>query len=487
MREPVEIIENQQPFTPTLRDVAAILFRQRAVIVGAFVVILASVLFSGILAPKYQAQMKLLVRRERVDPVVTSQQNTAQFGRAEVTEAEINSEVELLNSQDLLRKVVIATSLQSDERGGDQEIKIARAVRHLAKRLNIEPLRKTNIISVTYESSNPERAAKVLNSVETFYLEKHLEVHRPSGEFKFFDQQTEQYRNGLKTAETRLSNFTREEGVVSAQLERDITLQKLSDFDSSGKQAEAAIAETDQRIRALETQRASLDPRMTTQVRKSDNPQLLQQIKSTLLNLELKRTELLAKFEPSYRPVQELEKQIADTKAMIASEESAPVREETTDENPTYQWVNSELAKARTELSGLKARAATTQLIVEKYRQGARQLQEQSVVQQDLLRATKTEEDNYLLYLRKEEEARIADALDKRGILNVAVAEQPTVPALPARSTWLYALMGIALAGTGSIGLAFTTDFLDPSFRTPGEVMKALDSPVLAALPKDGN
>jgi uncharacterized protein involved in exopolysaccharide biosynthesis len=225
---------------------------------------------------------------------------------------------------------------------------------------------------------------------------------------------------------------------------------------------------------------------MVTQRRTADNPQLLQQMKSTLLTLELKRTELLTKFEPNYRLVQEIEKQIAETRAAIAAEESAPVRDETTDADPTREWARSELVKAEAELSGLQARAAADQAALVKYRQGARSLQQASIIQQDLVRAAKTEEENYLLYLRKQEEARINDALDRRGILNVALAEAPTVPALPARSRWLYGVLSVFMAGMASIGLVFTADFMDSSFRTPDEVTAFLDAPALAYFPKDG-
>ena len=61
---------------------------------------------------------------------------------------------------------------------------------------------------------------------------------------------------------------------------------------------------------------------MTTVVRNSDNPQLLQQLKSTLLNLQLKRTELLTKYEPTYRLVQEVDQQIADAKNAISAEDA---------------------------------------------------------------------------------------------------------------------------------------------------------------------
>jgi len=481
-----EFIEERidhRPSGPTARDVAAIIFRQKKILLLSFVVILLGIALSGVLMPKYRAQMKILVRRERVDPVVTSQSNSLQFAREEVTEAELNSEVELLNSSDLLRKAVLATGLQ-DQESGEEEVRTAKATRQLGRKLQIEPLRKTNVIAVTYESSDPALASKVLNTLASLYTEKHLEVHRPSGEFKFFDQQTEQYRKGLQRAEQKLTDFTRERGTVSAQMERDITLQKLSEFEVSYRQTQAAIAETEQRIRALEQQQTSLPGRLTTQVRTSDNPQLLQQMKSTLLTLELKRTELLTKFEPSYRLVQELDKQIAETRAAIAGEDKAPVREQTTDQNPTSLWVNSEMAKARTDLSALKAKATATNAILSSYRQSARDLQESTVAQQDLLRAAKTAEENYLLYQRKQEEARINDALDQRGILNVAIAEQPTVPALPVRSALLYGLLSVFLAGTASLGMAFTSDFLDPSFRTPTEVNAYLGAPVLASIPK---
>jgi polysaccharide biosynthesis transport protein len=183
--------------------------------------------------------------------------------------------------------------------------------------------------------------------------------------------------------------------------------------------------------------------------------------------------------------VVEVEKEIRETRATIAGEKDAPVRDETTDQNPTYEWVKSELAKAQTELSGLKARAVADQVALAKYRTDARNLQQAAIVQQDLLRAAKTEEDNYLLYRRKQEEARINDALDARGILNIAIAEPATVPALPSRSLSYYVLLCALLASCASIGIAFFNDLLDPSVRTPDEVSLRLELPVLASIPKE--
>ena len=474
---------------PTSRDLVAVLFRQRWVMFTVFATIIIAILFSGVWKPKYEAQMKILVRRQRVDPVVSPQASaTAQYNGNDVSEEDINSEVELLNSKDLLRKVVITTGL--NEKHGwtlghdDEQERTEIAARDLAKHLNIEPLRKTNMISVSYSSRDPQLAANVLNALSVAYTEKHLAVHRPSGEYKFFDQQTEQYRQGLAQAQEQLTQFVKENGVVSADTERDLALHRVDEFDAEARQAQADVTENNNRIRSLEAQLQSVDPRITTTVRTSENPQLMQQLKSTLLDLQLKRTELLTKYDPSYPLVQEIEKKVAEAQSAIASEETKPVREESTDKNPNYQWIQSELTKAQAQVSGLKARAAAASAIGTRYQNAARQLSRSGVVQENLLRTAKTDEENYLLYVRKREEARISDALDQRGILNVALAEQPVVPALPARSPMNTAMLTFLLGISFSVCSAFVVDFFDPSFRTPDELAGYLGTPVLAALPK---
>ncbi len=105
------------------------------------------------------------------------------------------------------------------------------------------------------------------------------------------------------------------------------------------------------------------------------------------------------------------------------------------------------------------------------------------ITQQDLLRTQKANEQNYLLYLKKGEEARIADALDQSNILNVAVMQAPYVPALPSRSPWLLGMVGLVLASVVSLAVGFGLDYMDQSFRTPAEVTDELGIPVLAAVP----
>ena len=113
------------------------------------------------------------------------------------------------------------------------------------------------------------------------------------------------------------------------------------------------MSDTKHRVRELDTQLAKLPARNVTQVRTADNPELLRALKASLLDLELKKTQLLTKFEPSHRLVQEVEQQIAQAKEAIAAEKQSPVRDETTDLDVNYEWAKAELQKAQVEMKGL--------------------------------------------------------------------------------------------------------------------------------------
>ena len=491
MAEELTIIRKPVPaISPTMRDLLAVLFRQRRLALFSFMATFLAVLGYGMLAPSYQAHMNVLVRRGRVDPLVTPAPTPSpMFQRDEITDEELNSQVELLRDDEILRTVVQATAPAGSpwyERylGGSEEVRLARSVRRMARRLMVVPIRKTNIIQVDYSSSDPAQAAAVLHSLAHAYLERQQRVRRPSGEYEFFDQQVTQSRRGLLDAEFRLMDFSSDQGVVSAAQERDMALQKLSDAEANDRQTQVTIVETRRRIRDLESKLRSLPERTLTVIRNSDNPQLTEKMKSKLLELQLKRTELLTKFQPSYRLVQEIDQQIAETRASILGEEHSPLRDETTNQEPNHEWAKSELIKAQVELGTLEAHGQAVRIQVTGYREVAQRLGGNALRQGELLAELKVAEEKYLLYVNKREEARIENALDQGGILNVTIAEEPRVPALPARAGWVFGLIGVMLGSTLSTGLAFTADYLNPGFRTPDEVVDYLGVPVLASLPR---
>ncbi len=481
-------------FTP--RSLLSILFRRRQLIAISFFAVFIPVLLAvALLPPEYESETSILVQRQRFDPVITSssatQTQAAELSQLErLDEQDIDSEIDLLQSPNVLREVVVKLGLwkkvprwrsllpiplASDDK------RIARSVIDLRKHLTVDPPNKSNMVTVHYRSHHPQQSAQVLQALVNVYMEKHLEVHRPAGSTEFFSQDVERNRRALEDAENRLVNFTQTQGVVAAGAEDATLLQKIADFDASLQTTQAQIASTKHRIADLEGQRKTVQPRITTSVKTASL--LLENLKSTLYSLELKRTELLTKYQPTYRLVKDVDKQIAETRSAIAKAQAAPTAESTTDQDPVYMWVNSELAKARSDLAALRATATETEQTLRSYRERAVHLQELATQQEDLTRNVKAAEDAYMGSLRQQSQARLSEALDRSRIMNVAVAEAASVPALPTMSALLKLALGFALAVMVALGLAFAVDYWDPSFRTPDEVEAFLELPVLAAIP----
>jgi uncharacterized protein involved in exopolysaccharide biosynthesis len=477
------------------RLLLAILFRRRRVMLTTFLAVFVPIALAAFLLPgDYISETKVLVQRLRFDPAISANSapgdSAAGESMARLHEEDVDSEIDLMQSEDLLRQAAVQSDLWKHMGSWrmllrlpppPKDRQIAKATQVIRKNLEIEPPNRSNIVTLRYHSTNPQLAARVLQALTSLYFERHVQVHRPAGSTEFFNQEVEQNRLALQQADARLNDFTKAQGIISADAENNSLLQKTADFDASLQSTKSQIASVQQRIHNLEAQLATASPRVTTQVKTSTVP--VDTLKSTLYSLQLKRSDLLTKYQPEYRLVQDVDKQIADAKLAIAAAEAAPSTERTTDEDPVHKWLVSELARAQSELAALRAGGAQIGRTVSDYHARSIRLEELGKQQEELLRSRKTAEDTYLASLRKQADARLSEALDRSRIMNVALAEAATVPVLPVTPPLLRLALGFVLALLAACGAGFITDYWDPSFRTPVEVEAALGIPVLIAIP----
>ena len=474
---------------PTPRELVRPLFHYRGPVAGTFLLVVAlTVAFVASLPRVYVAEMKLLIKRERLDAIVTSDARASATPPADIPETELNSAVELLKSRDLLERVVVEAGLAESEdpsrKGSPSPRAVASAVNDLRDSLEVWPVRKTTLIYVAYAAPDPQLAARVLDRLAALYLEKHLTVQRPAGAHQFFSEQAARLQQEFRAAQDRLRAFNEEQHVVSASDEKAGALRLLSESELHLQQTEASIADATRRIESIESEMQSTPAREVTQSGNSANVQLVRELTTRILELQIKRNDLLQRFTPAYPPVMRLQEEVDQLQDALASAEATPLRNETIDRNPTYQWLRNEAARVTTERAALLARAGATRRAIAAYRERAQRLESLDMEQHQLMSELKTAEDNYLLYQRKQEETRIGDALDRTRIANVAIAEAPTVPQKPAPSRRLLLL----IAGTGlalglACGVAFLLHATNPCFRTPDDVYQVLDVPVLASLP----
>jgi uncharacterized protein involved in exopolysaccharide biosynthesis len=479
----------------TLRDLVSPLFRHRRLATACFAgALLLSIAAAVLLSRKYESRMEILVNRERLDPVVTTESTTQLPQMApQVTEEEINSEVELLQSRDVLEKVVLVCGLQNDGSsswltkllpGHGQDSALSRAVETLSKQLKVKIVPKTNLINITYRSKDPQVAFGVLNNLANLYLEKHVAVHRPAGSFEFFTKEADRYHQALQESEARLSSFDSQEGLVAPDEERTNMGLKLADAVAALHTAQQAAVADEHRIRDVQSQMKATPARSTTQQVSNSADLLLQQLQGNLLTAQVNRGQLLMKYDPSYPLVQQVDQQIKQTQAAIEQAEKTKYVNQTTDRDPTYEFLREDIARTQADLASQKATAIALDRTITTLREKMVELDQKALKQADLVREHKANEANYLLYLSKREQERTSDALDKKRIANVAIAVPPAIPTLPVHSATLIGFAGLFLSIAIGMGVAYLAEYMDPSFHTPNEVVETLRVPLVVAIPK---
>lgn len=483
--------------TLTMRDLLTPIFRRKRLVIVVFLsVFLFSVYVAWSWASRYYvSEMQLVVDQGRADPAITSAQNAAVISNKGVTPDQISSEIALLKGQDILRKVVEACNLGNRWSASElllpkdpERIKAARiqsAAIQLQKGVKVEAEKVSNVINVKYGAmGDPKIPACVLQNIGKFYLEKHLLLRRPTGSTNFFAEQTEKYRLELADVETRLAGFSREEGIAAPDVLRTDVAQQVAASMAALHQAQQAIASDEERLKDTVAQLANTPDRITTQQSSNAASQLMQQLETTLLNAELKRAQLLVKYEPSFPLVREADDEIAKTHAAIEKAKGMNYVNQTTDLNPTFQMLQQDIARTRLDLATQKANSIAIASSIRTMHSQMVDLDGKSVKQAALLREAKAGESNYLLYLNKREQEKTSDALDQKRIADVAIAVPPVVSALPAFNPFLVGLGGLIMAVLAAFAAAFLTEWMDPSFRTPDDVFRALHIPVLATLPR---
>jgi uncharacterized protein involved in exopolysaccharide biosynthesis len=452
----------------TLEDLKAAVLRHSQILLVCFIALSAGAVAAVMLAtPMYHAQLKLLVKHDRADSVVSAAAEPDN-SRAELSENDVLSQVELVRSDDLLEKVATEAGLvrrlvDSEAVSTDAEA-LAVATKQLREDLRVTPIKRTWLIDVSYQSQDPRTARHVLDTLTRLYLEKHLTLHRPSGIHKFFTEQTEQAKQALQAAHDRLLAFSQKNGVVSASLEREGTLQRFLEFDAMRAQAAAAQVEASQRLNAVRQELAKTPLQHVAQVRTSDDANATRDVKARILELETQRTELLQKFTPQYRGVRDIDTQLQELRTALAQAQANPLKEETLSANPTRQWLDTERARVMADSAAAQARMQAFGSTANRYREKAQKLEQQNAEERELVRHVQTAEQKYLLYSQKQEEARISDELDRTRIANVVVAQAPTVDFEATRNpslAMLPLLIGISLLL--SLAAALAADVFDPN------------------------
>ncbi|MEX5218532.1 MAG: exopolysaccharide transport family protein [Nitrospira sp.] len=354
-----------------------------------------------------------------------------------------------------------------------------KAVNKLRAHLNVEGVRQTHVFVASLDSPDPDFAADALNALVGIYMDHHLAVRKGKGSREFFDEQTEQMRGELRKAEQRLQAFKEKWNIVSIEDQKRNLLHQVTQTEAALRESQVAGAETDVRINKLKERLAGQQEAIPLTNVSERNP-MLDQLKNRLMQMELE----YAQYVPDSPAAGDLIREIATVRARLQAESAKVTGPATSGVNQTYQDLKRTLVNEEGRRESLRPRLTELTKQLKYYRDTLNTLDQREMELHGLMREVKVKQEAFDLYLKKEEESRINDMLDRKGISNVTAIEYATIPQKAVRPRKLINLIiGMLVGLLGGFGTAYAAEYMRRSFLTREEVENALHRPVIAALP----
>ena len=461
-------------------EVVTAFFRNKRKIVIAAVSFLLLVLTVFIVKPKhYEAHMMFMVRNEASSLPISSFDDRPQMPEPEqaMTDVQIGTEIELLKGNELHRQVISAMH------PGLSSSQLDRRLLKFNKDLTVLPVPKTTLIGVTYSATSKEEAVATLTALSKSYLAYRANIRGSEGTYAFFDQEANRYYQKLQGDQAALAKFNRVNRVSLLDEEKDVIVHKLSDARATLYDNEANVREADKRIQTMQSARSTIPARVTTQRRDLPDQIGYGHLNSILADLENERLDLLAKYHPTDRRVQEVEAKIANIQGELKQAQQSKSVEEQSDLNPIRQTVEADLQQSTFRSAGLQAREKSLAAQVNQYEAKLQQLNQITGQNEDLQTKIKQDEANYDVYSKRREDARISHTLDNDKLANVRQVVDPAI--VPqTNGDRLLSLLCICVIGLLLIvGVGVLAGLWSPSFHSPWELENAIGAPVLATIP----
>ncbi len=489
----------------------------------------------------FQARAVIQVDQEQANPELVTSDRRSPISSQDPSY--FNTQLQLLNSESLLRRVVKELSLDSNkefqkakaqesvsplksvlravglasdnskkrEKGVDEvsisastnlasteeiaeAVRLAPFVDIIKKNLGIEPVRESRVtvkdtrwIELTFRNTNPDLAALIVNGIGEVFTktnqEKRTGTSRKTNDF--LQERIATLQSEIRAGEVKLFELSKTAGILRTDNEQTIVLDRLSGLNKQLLEAENdrknAQAEYEEVNKSPESLRARAEEQTAryTTERENNIRNLINDTQKEIAKLKAQRARLLEEYQPTAIEVVEIDTQIET----LANEIKKATVGNEADLTSFRKRVSADLANnLKTKYLTAKAKEDKIKSAYsEQYNQA--QGQNQSGVMIGLLKQDIETKKGFLENLTKQQKESDIAAVGTGNNINVAeIAIPPETPVAPSRLTTV--LAALFLSTLFGMGLALFLEYLDDTIRTTEEVENFIGLPALAAIPR---
>ncbi|MDT8322075.1 MAG: polysaccharide biosynthesis tyrosine autokinase, partial [Xanthomonadales bacterium] len=339
-----------------------------------------------------------------------------------------------------------------------RELAIKSAARKLRSRIEIEPVRNSNLVNVSVKAFDPEFAAEMANAVVAEYTRSSMQRRYAAGSEArdFLEDQLTEMRISLERADQALLDFAQR--------------NKVADLDQRISMATSTLNDLNQRLSDVETELITLgsykkmiERGQATDISAVNESEEIQALRQRRAAMSTEYASLSQRFKESYPTLVELRHQMDEISDQIAEERRLAIR-------AILSRHNSLTSEAESLREAIEAREG-----------GILALNQQGVQYNILKRDFETNRELYDGLLQRMKEIGVAAGVQENNIAVIDSAIASGAPFKPILSRNL--ALALVLGLMGGVGLALVLEFFDSSVHRAEDLETLSGRPVLGLVP----
>jgi chain length determinant protein EpsF len=415
----------------------------------------------SLLLPKqYTASSAVIIDVKSPDPIVGMALNGM------LAPGYMATQVDIITSDRVARRVVQGLRLtenqdlreqwnKATEGKGSFESWIAET---LKKKLDVKPSRESNVINIGYSSPDPRFAAGLANAFVRAYVDTSLELRvDPAKQYNsFFDARSKELRTAVEQAQSKLSAYQKEHGILATDERLDIESQRLNELNSQLVSMQAISAES--------TSRTAQAHSSADQLQDVINNPVVAGLRADVSRQEARLQELSSRLGEAHPQVAELQANINSLRLRIENE----TRRVSSSVNITNNINKSREAEVRSALEAQRIRVMKMK----------EQRDEVAVLLRDVEAAQRA-------YDQVAQRLNQTSLESQSSTTNIAILTPATEPADPSSPKMLLNIILALFLGTLlGISIALLREMIDRRVRTLEDISETLGAPVIGLIPK---
>ncbi len=434
--------------------------------------------------PIYTAEASVMIKSNRTSSLTGLSEDLGRLEALTHNNNPLDSQARIVTSNPVLRETIKKLDLR-DEDG--EVIPIS----DLAEQLNVEGIKGSDILLISYADRDPQKAAKIVNTVIDNYIKKNVAANQEEAQTasKFLASQLPNAEKSVGEAELKLRQFKEKNRIIALQAEATASVETITKLEEQISQLQAQLAHVTARLANLRAQ-AQVEPKkavISAQLSQTPGIQkVLTQLQEAQSNLALEKT----RFQANHPTIVNLEERVAALKNLLNQRttqiagSSQQIEQKNLQLGELRQNLIAQITQAEAEEDGLKQQIASLSNKFDAYRQRADSLPRLEQTQRELERKVKAAQSTYQTLLTKVQEINVAE---NQKIPNARIISAALVPDYPQGPRKILFIIGGGAAGV-LLGIitGFGLDLIDRSVKTVKEAKEVLKYTLLGVIPASG-